>query len=177
MGGFSEFKVQIRDTEAKNGACCSATGPCPSQYTEYIITVKSGSDEWTIQHRYSEFVTLDAKLRDKFWYIDDLPVLPPKIVLFPKSESSIAKRKLGLEEWLSTILKIGCFSQSGEMSDFLKVDENRAMPKKLGSDKKVRHSSTSPRAIILPALTRRLKIVRITADLDPVLAHLAPCRL
>lgn len=147
--GFSVFTVQIQSASTATEPCCSA-GPCNSEYTVYDLTIQSQGTTWPVQKRYTDFVQLESKLRDKFWYIDDLPTLPPKFVLFSKSASAIDKRRKGLEEWLRKILEIGCFSQSGEMSDFLHALENAPVAP-LNTDKQAQAKKQAVAAPSKPA--------------------------
>ncbi|XP_071452427.1 nischarin-like [Hetaerina americana] len=86
-------------------------------YTLYHITVDVGTTSWIVAHRYSEFVDLNDKLISDYGVSKDL--LPPKKVIGNKDPVFIEKRRLGLEEYLRTLLNFLQLTMPKELAVFL----------------------------------------------------------
>lgn len=86
-------------------------------YMLYQITVDVGSTSWKVSHRYSEFVELNDKLISDYGVSKDL--LPPKKVIGNKDPVFIEKRRLGLEEYLRTVLNFLQLAMPKELATFL----------------------------------------------------------
>ncbi|KAI8511597.1 hypothetical protein Bbelb_106970 [Branchiostoma belcheri] len=72
-------------------------------YTVYIIEVTSGTNTWTVRHRYSEFSELHEKLLSEKKV--DKNALPPKKLLGNMSKSFVEKRQKELEVYLQMLLE------------------------------------------------------------------------
>ncbi|CAM9439172.1 unnamed protein product, partial [Phaeothamnion confervicola] len=78
-------------------------------YTEYVMRCQWGPDAdrmvpWLVARRYREFDALDKDLRDAFPHLRaSFPSLPRK-ELFKTSAEVVARRKLGLEQYMSYLL-------------------------------------------------------------------------
>lgn len=69
--------------------------------TFYTINVSIGDVNWTLKHRYSEFVVLHDILVTEHCVEKD--ILPPKKIIGRKNEAFIDKRRQALEIYLNAI--------------------------------------------------------------------------
>ncbi|KAG8233943.1 hypothetical protein J437_LFUL005149 [Ladona fulva] len=86
-------------------------------YVLYHITLEIGTVSWKVSHRYSEFVELNDKLISEYGVNKDL--LPPKKVIGNKDPVFIEKRRLGLEEYLKTVLNFLQVTMPKDLAVFL----------------------------------------------------------
>ncbi|GAA6009459.1 hypothetical protein JCM11491_003565 [Sporobolomyces phaffii] len=73
---------------------------------------------WIVTRRYSEFASLYSKIKDKFVparYID----FPPKRIVTSYSKEFIEQRRIGLERYLQSLIKIPVVCRSQELRAFL----------------------------------------------------------
>jgi len=107
-------------------------------YTEYVMRCQWGPDPqnmspWMVARRYREFDALDKDLREVFPHLrDSFPSLPPK-ELFKTSAEVVARRKVGLEQYMSFLIgncpDVLCCSQ---MDRFLGICDRIAAIKGVG---------------------------------------------
>ncbi|CAB3233274.1 unnamed protein product [Arctia plantaginis] len=87
--------------------------------TYYKITVKVGTIQWTVLHRYSDFVELHEKLVSDHGVAKEL--LPPKKVIRNKTPKFVEQRKEALCEYLKNVfnyLRLTMPSQFAQFLDF-----------------------------------------------------------
>lgn len=70
--------------------------------TFYVILVKVGSVSWTVEHRYSDFVSLHEKLVTDHCVTKD--ILPPKKMIGKRHPAFVEKRRCGLENYIKTVV-------------------------------------------------------------------------
>lgn len=85
--------------------------------TYYIIEVRISSIQWTVKHRYKDFVELHDNLVSEHCVEKD--ILPPKKIIGNKSESFIEKRKIALEAYLNSVYNYLKKAMPRELAVFL----------------------------------------------------------
>lgn len=85
--------------------------------TYYKITVKVGSVNWSVSHRYSEFVELHDKLVSDHGVTKEW--LPPKKVIRNKTPKFIEQRREALNEYLKRVLNYLKLSMPYDFAHFL----------------------------------------------------------
>lgn len=85
--------------------------------TLYEIQVEIGDIKWTVSHRYNDFVQLHDVLVSEHGVAKDL--LPPKKVIGNKERSFIEKRRTGLENYLTMVVRYLQKTMPKELAAFL----------------------------------------------------------
>lgn len=85
--------------------------------TLYEIQVEVGPVRWTVLHRYNDFVHLQEVLVSEHGVAKDL--LPPKKAIGNREPSFIEKRRIGLEHYLSTVVRYLQKAMPKELASFL----------------------------------------------------------
>lgn len=70
--------------------------------TIYVISVKIASVEWTVKHRYNDFVKLHETLVVDHCVTKDM--LPPKKIIGNRDPVFVEARRTGLEEYLTSVV-------------------------------------------------------------------------
>lgn len=100
------------------------------KYTIYDITVSTPVRQWTVPHRYSEFLNLHQSLQTEFPSPPNPPVpatVPPKIYFNKFSSSVIENRRNALEEYLRVLLECSDdrWRCSKTWKEYLQIPEER----------------------------------------------------
>ncbi len=98
-------------------------------FIEYVMRCQWGPDHktmtpWMVARRYREFSALDKDLHSSFPYLrGTLPCLPPK-ELFKTSAEVVARRKVGLEQYMTFLItNVPVVLTSEYMDRFLTISE------------------------------------------------------
>ncbi len=98
-------------------------------FIEYVMRCQWGPDQkamtpWMVARRYREFAALDKDIHSSFPYLrGTLPCLPPK-ELFKTSTDVVARRKVGLEQYMTFIItNVPDVLTSEYMDRFLTISE------------------------------------------------------
>lgn len=70
--------------------------------TFYVILVKVGSVSWTVEHRFSDFVSLHETLVTDHCVNKD--ILPPKKLIGKRDPAFVEKRRCGLESYIRSVV-------------------------------------------------------------------------
>eukprot|EP00466_Bigelowiella_natans_P019010 jgi/Bigna1/127640/aug1.5_g2348 len=111
------FKIVIESTEKKKDLKGKS-------YISYVIRTKDSNDtkaNWETRRRFSEFDELHSILRQKFPR-SKLPSLPRKRGLFSYGNSFIEKRRVALQQYLTSLISIGELAKSADIFKFLTED-------------------------------------------------------
>ena len=98
----------------------------------FVVQVRFGEHIWYVLHRFSEFVTLHAFIREQIKggnnsNLDLLPEFPKKTLLGKPTGQSLEKRKQSLDDYLSKIILAKGYSKVNVVESlfaFLEVPEN-----------------------------------------------------
>merc|ERR1712150_109153 len=74
-------------------------------HTAYTIVIKSGKRSWSVEHRYSDFVTYVRELKAEG--LTGLPKLPSKTFKQLKKEEALRSRSIELYQFMLDLLTIG----------------------------------------------------------------------
>jgi len=85
-------RVNIKKTETRTR---------PDTHVAYIVEVQTKSQVWTVAHRFSDFVELNAVLAKEFPIRESLP---PKKMFGSSSPEVTEQRRIGLERYLKSIV-------------------------------------------------------------------------
>lgn len=85
--------------------------------TYYKISVKVGSVQWNVSHRYSDFVELHDKLVSDHGVTKEL--LPPKKVIRNKTPKFVEQRREALSEYLKKVFNYLKLTMPTELAHFL----------------------------------------------------------
>ncbi len=98
-------------------------------FIEYVMRCQWGPDHksmtpWMVARRYREYAALDKDLQNNFPYLrGTLPCLPPK-ELFKTSAEVVARRKVGLEQYMTFLItNVPVVLNSEYMDRFLTISE------------------------------------------------------
>jgi hypothetical protein len=93
--------------ETKQHSCC-ANMFSPLEFIEYVIIVKQGRAEWTVKHRYNDFVQMLTELKqelDANGVAIVIPALPTKTFFsIVYNEKLVDERREKLEQILDNVL-------------------------------------------------------------------------
>ena len=90
-------------------------------FTLYSIGITNGQQAWTIYRRYSDFVSLNGKLRMLFSHIR--LKLPPKRILRNNFDATfLAKRQAGLEKFMKQLLSIPALLDNDAVRNFFRLE-------------------------------------------------------
>lgn len=110
-------------------------------YTEYLMRCQWGTtfenmQPWIVAHRYKEFDTLDGQIRRMFPLLQhNMPSMPEKDFFNYLNSSVIAKRRQGLEDYVSKIvISMPTILRSELFNSFLGINERLVVIKKKLTD-------------------------------------------
>lgn len=88
--------------------------------TLYNIVIRVASVEWTVKHRYNDFLLLHETLVNEHCVEKD--ILPPKKLLGNRTDAFINKRRNGLEAYLNIVYNYLRKIMPKELTTFLELD-------------------------------------------------------
>lgn len=88
--------------------------------TLYNIVIRVASVEWTVKHRYNDFLLLHETLVSEHCVEKD--ILPPKKLLGNRTDAFINKRRHGLEAYLNIVYNYLKKIMPKELTNFLELD-------------------------------------------------------
>eukprot|EP00743_Colponemidia_sp_Colp-15_P004312 GILK01004652.1.p1 GENE.GILK01004652.1~~GILK01004652.1.p1 ORF type:complete len:535 (+),score=60.10 GILK01004652.1:42-1646(+) len=89
--------------------------------TFYVLTIKHGTEEWTLEKRFSDFDVLHAQLKKR---CVSLPALPGKTVFRSTSPEFVESRRRGLDAYLQSLIQQRDALASQELADFLELGKH-----------------------------------------------------
>lgn len=101
----------------ENSSVCVDEASIKDNVTYYKITVKVGSVNWHVMHRYNDFVELHDKLVSDHGVGKEL--LPPKKVIRNKTPKFVEQRREALNVYLKEVLNYLKLSMPYEFAHFL----------------------------------------------------------
>lgn len=152
-----QLKVDVSSykTEWSNG----------KQAVFYVIECSMGDKEWEVQHRYSEFNSLQISLKANH---GALPSLPGKTLFPPKKPDQIEKRRLYLKTYIQQIVERLDVYSNDAFIEFFKLNEKQPNVKgnQLGMIGRVTHSLMGYRDIII--LDQKRLFFSVTSDMSAI---------
>lgn len=131
----------------------------------YEIHCQMGSREWQFKRRYREFSDLLKNLKTNH---GNLPKMPGKTLFPPKKPEQIEKRKIGLAQFLQSIVSRMDIYSNAAFIEFFQLNDHVPGVKtnQLGMIGRVTHSLMGYRDIIL--LPEKKLFFSVTSDMSAI---------
>jgi hypothetical protein len=96
-------RVSICGTDVKGERGCGLS----QKYVVFLVRVEDQEDSWLLHKRFSQFQSLDAKLRARFKVIPRFPSAQQLQSIFLQLDAGfVNRRKIALQEYLQALVKV-----------------------------------------------------------------------